>query len=100
MAKGKPPVPEDLTREDQLRLWAWVQARHPHLTRPAVRVYVDECLSHHRATGNRRSYVDWEAACRNWIGKGERFANRRMEARAESRLPLFQDETPREKRLH
>jgi hypothetical protein len=89
-------VPLDLGDADKKALAFWVRDRYPHLFAPApLRRLVDECLSHHAATGNRRGYVDWLAACRNWVTKDQHFADQRKEARPEPREELFENEPQR-----
>jgi hypothetical protein len=73
-----------------MALWEWCQKHHRHLTRGQVRTYVNEALAYHAATDNKKGYTKWVAVCRLWITRGEQFANRRMAARAESRVPLFE----------
>ena len=79
--REKPSVPDDLTAPETHTLWAWIQKRHPHITKWRARQLVDECLSHWRAKGNPKGYRDWEAACRNWITKSEIWAQDRRNER-------------------
>lgn len=78
-----------------MRLWAWVQQHHPHLSRGRVRSLVNECLLHHAAQGNRHGYSRWWQVCARWIEKDERWRNERREARPE----LPQEAGPRDSDL-
>ena len=79
----KPPVPDDLSREEQEKLWAWVQKHHHYLSRGQVRSYVNECLAHHAGTGNPRGWRDWTAVARLWITRAERWKDQQRIARPE-----------------
>ena len=85
-----PDVPEDLTREEQASLWAYCQKHYPHVSKHRLRSLVNECLAHHAATGNKKGYVRWEAVCRLWVAREERWADARKEARPEVREALWE----------
>ena len=87
--KPRPPVPDDLTREDQLWLWAWVKTHHPHLSRHQVRGLVNECLLHWGALENPKGYKVWRLVCAKWIGVDQKWQDARREARPEVREDLF-----------
>ena len=79
-AKPKTDAPDDLTREEQKRLWGWVQSKAHPPSRPRdpffmklvnnrklVRYHVDTCLKWHR--DNKVKCSDFARACENWIAK-------------------------------
>ena len=76
--KEKPTVPEDLTREERVKLKAWCESRYPQLV-GRLRELVDECLAHHGAKGNPHGYKDWYRACQKWIAKDVRMTRDRYE---------------------
>lgn len=93
MPKPRPEVPDDLTREEQLKLWQWVQTHHRHLTRHQVRSLVNECLLHHASIDNKHGYKRWWQVCAKWIEKDQRWADQRKEARPEPRVELLDEPT-------
>lgn len=69
----KREAPDDLTRDEQRRLWEWFErakedGRLPRrLDKRWLRDQVDSCLDWHRMEEKKRA--DYVAACRNWIRK-------------------------------
>ncbi len=85
-------VPEDLTKREQALFSAWMKKNYPRWnTRERKRELVNACLSHHAATGNRRRYVAWLPACRNWVTKQAGIERERKRGN-------YADETPQEAR--
>jgi hypothetical protein len=84
VAGPRPPVPDDLTIDEKRRLYTWATIR---ALVPRLRELVDDCLSHHGATGNRRRYTDWYRACQNWISGQPAKERERRERWREEELP-------------
>jgi len=73
MAKGKAPVPDDLTPQEKRRLMAWVKIHFPHwYSAEKLRWLVGECLDYWGARENPRNYSDWVRVCQNRIRDIER----------------------------
>lgn len=94
--KPKPPVPEDLSADEQKRLIAWMRERQEKygdfdwIEGPReLRREVDACLAFHGSTGNKHGYSDWYRVCQRWLVNAQRFRERdRQAGRRESFVNL------------
>ncbi len=102
MSKAQPKTdpPDDLTREQRIRIRDWIarqvnhprRGRDPFFTRLSksktlVRFYVDECLKWHRDTNVKRS--DWARTCENWINGAKKRELERAADKAEEQPQMM-----------